>query len=251
MEALGAATAVGVGLMVLAALIIGFSKTALGGLAVLAVAIFASIMPAKESTGAILTLLVIGDLVACWHYRRDADWSLIRRLLPAVVPGLVLGALFLRGVDDTTLRRAIGVVLLVLVALQLWVRTRGERVSATAHQRPGAAWTGGTAAGFATMTANAAGPVMTLYLSAAGIDKRRFVGTNAWFFLIVNLAKLPFSVGLGLITVDDVGRAGLLAPVILLGGVLGHATVKRMSQSRFDIAVLVASAVAAGALVVR
>ena len=50
--------------------------------------------------------------------------------------------------------------------------------------------------GFATMTANAAGAVMTLYLSASGIEKRRFVGTNAWFFLIVNLTKVPFSVGL-------------------------------------------------------
>lgn len=80
-----------IALMVVAALIIGYSKTALGGLAVISVAIFATIMPAKESTAAILAVLMVGDLIACWHYRRDADWSLIRRLLPAVLPGLVLG----------------------------------------------------------------------------------------------------------------------------------------------------------------
>jgi len=102
--------------------------------------------------------------------------------------------------------------------------------------------------GFATMTANAAGAVMTLYLSASGIEKRRFIGTNAWFFLIVNLVKVPFSVALGLLHLADLGRAGLLAPLILLGGIVGYATVRRINQHRFDIAVLLASAVAAAAL---
>ena len=74
-------------LMALAALIIGYSKTALGGLAVISVAIFATVLPAKQSTAAILAVLIVGDVIACWHYRHDADWSLIRRLLPAVVPG--------------------------------------------------------------------------------------------------------------------------------------------------------------------
>ena len=241
-----------IALMVVAALIIGYSKTALGGLAVISVAIFATIMPAKESTAAILAVLMVGDLVACWHYRRDADWCLIRRLLPAVLPGLVLGTLFLRVVDDTVLKRSIGGVLLVLVLLQLWLKTRGNGAATTAtHERRAAAWGAGTAAGFATMTANAAGAVMTLYLSASGIDKRRFVGTNAWFFLIVNATKVPFSVGLGLMHWSDAGRALALAPAVLLGGLLGYATIKRISQARFDVAVLAASAVAAAALLVR
>jgi uncharacterized membrane protein YfcA len=235
-------------LMGLAAIVIGFSKTALGGLAVIAVAIFATILPAKESTAAILALLIVGDLVAVWHYRHDADWSLIRRLLPAVLPGLVLGSVFLRVVSDGVLRRSIGAVLLVLLLLQLLVKWRSDGPGSRAHEHRAAAWTAGTAAGFTTMTANAAGAVMTLYLSASGIDKRRFIGTNAWFFLIVNLVKVPFSVGLGLMHWADIGRAGLLAPLILLGGILGYATARRISQHRFDIAVLLASVIAATAL---
>ena len=86
-----APSAAGLALMALAAAIIGYSKTALGGLAVIAVAIFATVLPAKESTAAILAILIVGDVIACWHYRHDADWSLIKRLLPAVVPGLVVG----------------------------------------------------------------------------------------------------------------------------------------------------------------
>ena len=139
-----APSAAGLALMALAALIIGYSKTALGGLAVIAVAIFATVLPAKESTAAILAILIVGDVIACWHYRHDADWSLIKRLLPAVVPGLVVGALFLRAVDDSTLRRTIGGVLLVLVLLQLWVKWRSDSDTAsTVHERRAASWGGG------------------------------------------------------------------------------------------------------------
>ena len=152
--------------------------------------------------------------------------------------------------------------LLVLLVLQLWVKTRGAGADAGAVavtrgaagvRTPGrrhrfGAWGAGTGMGFTTMTANAAGPVMTLYLSAVGVDKRGFVGTSAWFFLIVNLVKVPFSVGLGLLHTDDVARAALLAPAVLAGGLLGYAVVARISQRAFDVTVLLASAVAAAAL---
>ncbi len=247
LEVLGGSVAT-VLVMGVAAVVVGYSKTALGGLGVVAVAIFATILPTRQSTAAILAVLIVGDLVAVWHYRRDADWALIRRLLPAVVPGLVLGAAFLGVVSDAVLRRSIGAVLLVLVLLQLWVKWRSDGTPSAAHQRRAVAWAAGSGVGLATMTANAAGAVMTLYLSAAGIDKRRFVGTNAWFFLIVNLVKVPISVALGLMHWRDVGRAGLLAPLVLAGGLLGYATVRRISQRGFDVAVLAASAVAATAL---
>lgn len=244
-SSLAAVAAMGV-----AAVVIGYSKTALGGLAAIAVAIFATVLPAKESTAAILCILIVGDVIACWHFRHDADWWVIRRLLPAVVPGLVLGALFLRTVDDATLRQSIGAVLLLLVLLQLRVTWRSDEPTSNAHEHRAAALGAGIAAGFATMTANAAGAVMTLYLSASAIDKRRFVGTNAWFFLIVNLVKVPFSISLGLMHAVDAVRALALAPLVLLGAVLGYATVQRISQHRFDIAVLAASAVAASALLI-
>ena len=123
-------------LMGLAAINIGVAKTALGGLGVISVAIFATILPAKESTAAVLVLLIVGDLVAVWHYRHDADWSLIRRLLPAVLPGLVLGSIFLRLVSDGVLRRSIGVVLLVLLLLQLLVKWRSNASPPEGSDRP-------------------------------------------------------------------------------------------------------------------
>lgn len=236
-------------LLGLAALLIGFAKTAIGGVGSIAVAIFALVLPTKESTAAILLLLLVGDVVAVWHYRRDADRALLARLIPAVLPGLALGALFLARVDDMTLRRAIGGLLLVLAALQL-VLTRASVPKRFGASR-GAAVATGAAAGLATMTANAAGPVMTLYLVAQGVEKRRFLGTSALFFFGVNLCKLPFSVGLGLFAGGTVWRTVLLAPVVLLGAWAGLHTARRLSQARFDQAVLAATVVSALALVVR
>ncbi len=236
-------------LFVVAAVVVGFAKTAIGGTATIAVAIFATLLPARESTAAVLLLLLTGDVVAVWHYRRDCDTALLARLVPAVLPGLVLGAAVLAVVDDTTLRVGIGVLVLVLVALQVLLSRRRPESLVWPHSTGGAAATG-LAAGFTTMTANAAGPVMTLYLVARGVEKRRFIGTGAWFFLGVNLCKVPFSVGLGLLDTAALGRGLALAPVVLLGCWLGIRLIGRIGQRHFEVAVLAASALSAVALLV-
>ena len=235
--------------------IVGFSKTSVGGLAAIAVAIAALAMPAKESTAAILAVLIAGDVVAVWLFGRHVDWSLLRSLIPAVLPGLILGTLFLAAVSDEVLRRSIGVMLLLLVGLQLWLGQRRRvrpRVAGSASRvdHPVTSVITGTAAGFTTMTANAAGAVMTLYFVAKGVEKSRFIGSIAWFFLGVNLAKVPFSVGLGLMRWDDVLRAALVLPLVVLGGLAGRALVRRLAQHQFEVAVLAGSAVAAVALIV-
>jgi hypothetical protein len=237
-------------LLGLAALLVGFAKTAISGVAGISIAIFAFAMPTRESTAAILLLLLVGDVFAVWHYRRDADLALLRRLIPAVLPGLAVGALFLAWVDDTALRRCIGVLLLVLAVVQLLLVWRAPDTARIADSHRAALGTG-LAAGFATMTANAAGPVMTLYLVAQGVEKRRFLGTGALFFLGVNLCKVPFSVGLGLFTSDTLWRTLVFAPFVLLGAWIGLHAARRLSQTRFDQAVLGATVVSALALVMR
>ena len=218
----------------------------------MSVAVFAAVLPARESTAALLLLLLVGDVVAVWHYRRDGDLDLLRHLIPAVLPGLLLGTVVLARVDDDTLRRLIGAILLALLALQIVLRLgsagaasagTGE-VSRQGWSRPAAAGVG-LAAGFTTMVANAAGAVMTVYLVAQGVDKRRFLGTAAWFFLGVNLCKLPFSVGLGLVDASMLRATALLAPAVLVGAAIGIVTVRRLGQRSFEAAVLAASALSA------
>ena len=234
-------------------MLVGVAKTAINGVASIAVVIFAAVLPARESTGAILPLLLCGDVIAVLWYRRHADWRTIWRLLPGVLPGLVLGAWFLAVVDDVLMRRTIGVVLLVMCTLQLWQLTRSTEAGASGSARPTSGMvtvSTGVTAGFATMTANAAGPVTTIYLIRAGLPMLRMIGTGAWFYLVVNLAKVPFSAGLGLITPTSLVRDALLVPALLLGAGLGILLVGRLRQRQFEVAALGFSAATAVLLLV-
>ena len=74
-------------LLAVAAALVGFAKTAIGGAGALAVVIFAAALPTRASTGALLPLLLVGDLVAVAVYRRHASLSTLLRLLPGVLPG--------------------------------------------------------------------------------------------------------------------------------------------------------------------
>ncbi|WP_432484907.1 sulfite exporter TauE/SafE family protein [Kineococcus esterisolvens] len=240
----------GLVLLVVAALVIGFAKTAVGGAATVAVAIFASVLPAKESTGAILPLLIVGDLFAVAAYRRHADWGLLLRLLPSVVVGVLAGAWFVGAVDDTVMRRSIGGVLLLLVALHLLRRHRlrrrgGDLVPASPGRRRLVAAAFGLLAGFCTMVANAGGAPMSIYLFTMGLGVMSFLGTGAWFFFILNVFKLPFSAGLGLITAESLRLDLLLVPAVVAGALVGRWVVGRLNRERFENVVLGASALSA------
>lgn len=242
-------TALALVLAVFAAFVIGVSKTSVGGVAALAVGIFGGLMPAKESTAAVLLLLIIGDVVGVWAYHKHADWGLLKKLLPAVLPGIALGALFVHFVPDVGLKKFIGVILVVMLGLQLWTRRKPAQVSDEAKQmHPAATISTGVAAGFTTMTANAAGPVMSLYLLAARVDKTRFLGTGAWYFLIINLTKVPFSAALGLFHMSTLWLTLMLLPAVLLGTWLGRVLSKKVSQLWFERLTLAATAVAAVAM---
>jgi hypothetical protein len=232
-------------LLVLAAALVGFAKTALGGLGSVAVVLFAVVVPARESTGALLPLLIFGDVLAVTYYRQHADWSTLWRLLPGVLPGLALGSWFVALVDDEAMRRAIALILLVLVGLQLVQMLRPRSTHVARGQHPALALLVGVAAGFATMAANAGGPVMTLYLILAGLPLMRMIGTGAWFFASVNLAKLPFSIGLGLVTPTSLAVDVALIPALVAGAVIGIVSARRMTQRTFEGAALALSGVSA------
>ena len=106
----------------------------------------------------------------------------------------------------------------------------------------------GAGAGFATMTANAAGPVMTLYLLMAGLPKLQMLGTGAWFFLVVNLMKVPFSASLKLIDPPSLLLDLALTPAMLVGGAAGWLLVRRLHQQQFEVAALGLAAVSAALL---
>ncbi|WP_103533052.1 sulfite exporter TauE/SafE family protein [Streptomyces sp. SM11] len=255
-----------------ASTLVGFSKTAVSGANTISLAVFAAVLPARESTGVLLPILIVGDLLAVLVYRRHAHWPTLLRLFPAVAVGVVAGTLFMLWADDAAVRTSIGAILLVMTGVTLWRRRIVEKTTesgsdtgsgsdagsdagseagtGTGTGRETGTGTGRTAArgygvlgGFTTMVANAGGPVMSLYLLSAGFRKFGFLGTSAWFFLIVNVSKVPFSVGLGLIDARSLVLDACLLLFVLPGAYLGRACVDRINQKVFDRIVIGATVV--------
>lgn len=258
-------------LLAAGALIVGLAKTALPGAASIAVALFALALPAKESTGALLLLLLVGDAMALWVYRRDPDVPTLLRLMPSVLVGVVAGAVFFTLVGSDVVRVVIGLILLLLVAVTVWRRRRtapagsaGSAGPAGSADDPGSTGAGGPSrlgtvlgrasygclGGFTTMVANAGGPVMSLYFLAMRMPVVTFLGTAAWFFAVVNVIKLPFSAGLGLITRETLVMDAVLVPLVLLGGLCGARIARRIPQALFERIVLGLTVVSALALLI-
>jgi uncharacterized membrane protein YfcA len=233
--------------LALAAVTIGISKTALPGGSILAIALFAAALPARTSTAAMLLLLMVGDVFALIAYRRHAHWPTLLRLAPAVIAGLLVGFAFLALAGDGIVRRAIGVILLLMIAVTLWRRWRQSRADAAVPPSGGIVLAGtyGTLGGFTTMVANAGGPVMSMYFLATRTPVQVFLGTSAWFFAIINAIKVPFLAGLGLFETPVLLIDAVLAPLVVAGALLGLWVARKMNQRVFDRIVIVLTIVGA------
>lgn len=228
----------------------GLSKTGISGAAVLTVALFANVLPARESTGALLPLLVCGDIFGVAFFRKHASWPHLWRLCPWVAVGVAGGYFALNRISNLQVQRMIGGILLAIVALSLWRQWRSDQSNSSIPHAWWFAAITGLVAGFTTMVANAAGPVMILYFLAIGLPKLAFVGTGAWFFMLVNVFKVPFSVHLGLITVHSLLLDAVLLVPLIPGALLGPIILRRINQKTFEVMVLVLTAIATLRLII-
>lgn len=226
MNALGIAELCG------AALITGFSKSGFPGIGILIPTLAAMAMPARVSTGFILPVLIEGDIVSVAYWRRRVAWPNLVRVLPWTALGVVAGYFLMGAMSDAVFRPLLGSMIIAIVALDL-VR-RAAKVELRMESHVLAAFIGILAGAF-TMIANAAGPVMTVYLLSMGLSKEDFIGTGAWFYLIINVFKLPFSIVLGLVTWSSLGLNLALMPLVLGGSFLGILIMKKVPQKIFNI----------------
>lgn len=248
--------------LAVASALVGFSKTAVSGANTVSLAIFAAVLPARESTGVLLPILIAGDVLAVLTYRRHAHWPTLWRLFPAVALGVLVGVVFMMWAGDQAVRTSIGAILLLMAAVTLARRraaNRAEKAGESGAEPPSLrsragrikARSYGVLGGFTTMVANAGGPVMSLYLLSAGFRKLGFLGTSAWFFLIVNSFKVPFSVGLGLIDARSLLLDAAMLLFVVPGAYLGKLCVDRIDQRLFERLVIGATVLGGLQLLLR
>lgn len=231
-----------------AAVVVGLSKTALPGAGLLSVPLIATIVDGRLIAGASLPILLIADLFAVGWYRHHTRWELLRPLAAWVGVGFGLGIAFYVAVADSSrvIDVAIGVIVLAMVVLQLFRMWQG-RPPKPATPRDAVVY--GTAGGFTTFVSNSAGPVVNTYLVGLGLGKEEQVGTSAWFYFAVNLAKIPFYLALGALTAGGTFFTGetllwnlAMVPAIVAGVYVGRWALPRIPQQTFVVLVLVLSA---------
>jgi len=224
----------------LAALLVGFTKTSVGGVGILAVLLMALAVPGKGSPGVLLPMLVVADIFAVIFYRRQCQWGILFKLVPLTVIGVIIGYFLLDIIPTRVFERIIGVIILVMLMLEFIVSKTGK----TKFDGWLITVIVGIFAGVATMIANAAGPIFGIYLLQMGLAKKEFVGTRSWFFLMLNIFKLPFSANLGLITEETLRLDLMFVPAIVIGAIIGYWVLGLINVTIFKWLIRTASLVA-------
>ena len=216
----------------IAALSIGMSKTGVQGIMLMIVPFMAMAFGAKESTGVILPMLCMADIIVVAYYKRIADWKIVAKLLPTAILGFFLAI----GVDNLIpagqFRQLMGWTLMLALIVMFWSEIFGKE-NRWMHKWWYAALFG-LLGGFTTMIGNAAGPVMSVYLLSMRKEKMEYIGINAWFFLVVNLLKVPLQAFVWEnITWQSFSLNLLMLPVIGIGAFLGIRIVKLFPEKAF------------------
>lgn len=224
-----------------AILIQGISKSGFaGGAGILSLPLMMLVMPVEKVAAMLLPILILCDMNAIYHHQHNKDWRVIRSLYIPCIAGILLGAAvwWYIGREDVQqyapyLKKFVGVMACLFAAYILVRQTAMEWVR---HYRPGprVAILAGVSAGFCSTIAHVAGPIVGLYIFAHGLGKSLFVGTVAWTFTLINLTKLPFYIGVGLLHWDVLRLDLLLVPLIPIGSYAGKWMHHRVSETHFN-----------------
>ena len=214
------------------ALCIGMSKTGVQGMMLLIVPYMAIAFGAKESTGVILPMLCMADIIAVAYYKRIADWKVVARLLPTAILGFFVAIFVDKLIPADGFRQLMGWTLVLALCVMLWSEFFGKENRWMHRWWYSAIF--GLLGGFTTMIGNAAGPVMSVYLLSMRKEKMEYIGINAWFFLVVNLLKVPLQAFVwDNITWHSLTLNLIMLPVIVIGAVIGIRIVKLFPEKAF------------------
>jgi uncharacterized membrane protein YfcA len=213
------------------------------------VGLFALVIPAKLSVGAILPLLILGDIIALLAFRKKGRWDIVIKILPSVFIGMFIGYFLLAWSTSKEVAYVIGTILVFTAIYEIRKRIKHEKLED--HEKINlktrsrlSAQLMGVLVGIMTMTANSAGPIFSLYLLHLQLPMQTFVGTNSWLFFIINVSKIPFNVGLGIINYQTLALALLLSPFVVMGGLFGQRIMKRINQRAFEYSALISTLIA-------
>ncbi|MDX1363399.1 MAG: sulfite exporter TauE/SafE family protein [Arenibacter latericius] len=232
-----------------AVFILGISKAGIKGIAIIIVTLMALAFGAKESTGVLVPLLVVGDTFAVIYYNRHAQWKYVLAFLPWMILGILIGTAVGKDLPGNTFKIGMSVIILVTVLIMYWWDRKKSK-----HVPTHWAFAGfiGTIAGITTMIGNLAGAFSNIYFLAMRLPKNEFIGTAAWLFFIVNIFKLPFHIFIWKTITPDTLLLNLkLVPGIILGLFIGVRLVKIIKDQFYRKMILILTAIGAFLILFR
>jgi hypothetical protein len=236
-------------LLALCALFVGMSKVGIAGISMFYIPVLALIFGGKTSTGILLPMLMMADIFGVAYYHRHAEWKYLAKLLPWAFVGIGIGLWVGKIINDEWFKNIIAVLVFAGVGIMLW-RERQHRTDIFPHTWWFAAIMG-VLGGFATMIGNVAGPIFAIYMLAMNLPKNAFIGTGAWFFLIVNFFKFPLQVwvwnniGWKTIVMDL-----MMLPAIAAGAFLGIWIVRKIPDKAYRTFIIIVTVLSAFLLLI-
>ncbi|MFK7978928.1 MAG: sulfite exporter TauE/SafE family protein [Saprospiraceae bacterium] len=226
-----------------AAFLLGVGKGGIKGLSILTVTLMALAYGAKSSTGIILPLLIVGDIMAVIYFKKYTKWKYLVHFLPWMLVGVVIASFVGKDIPETTFKNWMAAIILVSVVFMWFSESTAKKVM------PGNKLFGGSvgfAAGFTTMIGNLAGPFANLFFLATRLPKNEIIGTSAWVFFIVNNFKVPFHVfSWKTITWETLQTNLTLVPFVTIGFFVGVKIVSYFTEKFFRQFLLVVTAIGA------
>lgn len=208
-----------------------------------AVPLLAIVFGGKNSSGVMLPILCMADVFAVTYYHRHANWHHLMRLFPWAAAGVVLGTFIGEQINDDSFRLIMAVIIFTSLVIMVWQeKSQNKKI-------PTGIWFAallGVLGGFTTMVGNLASSVMALYLLSMRLPKNEYIGTAAWFFMIINLFKIPFhifiweTISFNSFYLDLIGL-----PAIALGAFAGITVVKKIPELYYRWFIIGTTALAA------
>ena len=231
-------------IIVVCGMLIGMSKVGVPGVSMIVVPALAFIFGAKASTGVLLPILMMADLFGVAYYRRHANWNHLIKVIPWAVIGLLLALWVGELVNDEQFKNMIAILVFLSIALMLWQDKR--KGTSLFPDKWWFAAAMGILGGFATMIGNVAGPVFAIYLLAMHLPKNSFIGTSAWFFMIINFTKFPLQLWVwDNITTETLFIDLMTLPAIALGAFIGFKMVKIIPEHTYRGVVIAITVISA------
>lgn len=223
-----------------AVFLLGLAKSGVKGIGIIIVVILAFVFGEKASTGILLPMLICADIFAVVYYNKHAQWHYIKKLLPAMVIGVLVGVWVGNDISEVVFKRIMAIIIIGSVLIMFYMENRKSTTVPTNKWFSNSA---GFLAGFTTMVGNLAGPISDIYFLAMRLPKNEFIGTAAWLFFIINVFKLPFHFFVWkTVSVETLVLNSILIPMVILGFFLGAYIVKLISNVNYRRFVLIVTA---------